>query len=309
MYNNNQREQFIETTIHTYNKQVSARKAFNRVEEFEQKAQRDIATFSVDEVKRVYKDLNEYSSESLYRINHYFSWYADWCIEHNIAGVTENVFDQISGSDLLQCAAKDELISFQQLKDWADDVASGSYVNAFVLVAPFFGFSHDNEFAEYAAVTRSDIKIRKDDAVFHLPTRELVTPVYVGKYALKATEEDGYYTSNKYVAYMPSDHAVKFAKRKTFTPQNMKYLVPNKFSRVFKERFNDDTLTVKKMERSGMAYYTKMVMSKYDKWTVRDVYDTPEFQREVVERFCLNNKEEGKYYIFKGIIENNVKRP
>jgi hypothetical protein len=46
MYNNDQREQFIETTIQTYNKQVSARKAFNRVEEFEQQAQRDIATFS-----------------------------------------------------------------------------------------------------------------------------------------------------------------------------------------------------------------------------------------------------------------------
>ena len=46
MYNNDQREQFIEITIQTYNKQVSARKVFNRVEEFEQQAQRDIATFS-----------------------------------------------------------------------------------------------------------------------------------------------------------------------------------------------------------------------------------------------------------------------
>lgn len=314
MYNNDQREEFI-NTISTHNKKMSARKAFDKVEKFERKAQRDIATFSTDEVKKVYRDLHEYKAETLYRINHYFSWYADWCIEHHIPGITENVFEKIVGEDIIQCAAKDELISYQQLREWSIKVVSYSYVNAFILVAPFFGFSHKNEFAEYAAITRSDIEIKKGEAVFHLPTRELTTPVYVGEYAIKATEEEEYYAPGDGIVtlmkYMPSDHVVKFVMRKSFEPQNMKYLIPSKFSRTFKIMFDDDTLTVKKMERSGMAYYAQKIMSKYNKWKVYEVYDTPEFQREVLDRFCLR-KTTHQYYVFTGILENNIagnKRP
>lgn len=307
-YNAKQKEQFI-ASLPPKAKVSTARVAFNKLSAYESKHQEDACNFNKSEIKDAYKGLNEYNTEYLYRIHNMMRKYTDWCIKEGLSGTNQNEYSNIGIHELSQCVAVSDIISQQQIREWAIELEENP-INSFLISAPFYGLSNANNFEEFV-LTRDNIQMPKNGstAILLLPTRKLVIPRYIAHYAIDSIESTQYFVSanNAKYTYIPSECVIKFLRKSSNSDTKISWLIANRYTRLFKPLFNDKTLSFTKVARSGMAYYAKSIMHKYKAQCVDDVYDTKEFQEDVIDRFRLN-KSTYSIYFFKTLL-NNSKSP
>lgn len=281
----------------------TVRVAFDTLSKYEEKFHKDICDFTVDEIREAYIGMEEYNAEYLYRINRMMRKYTDWCIQNKLTN-TDNSYNTFTIDELLDCVAADDFISPQRVREWAYRFSENP-MDAFLIAAPFYGLSSKNGYAEYI-LTRDNIQVNEESAVLKLPSRELVVPVYVADYALRAIDATEYtiHSINAIHPFIPSDYVIKFVQKSTNTKRNVGTLIANKYARLFKQALHDKNLTPKKLAKSGMVYFARKIMLQYGTRRIEDVYGTPEFQKDVIERFCLS-KSTYTIYFFTRLINKD----
>lgn len=308
MYNANQKQQFIESLPPKAKVHV-ARVSFEKLSVTELKLKKDLCNFNVEEIKSAYRKLNEYNVEYVYRVNSMMRKYADWCIENGLSSTKENDFSKLNINELLTCVSAENFISEQQIREWAYEVEDNP-VNPFLISAPFYGLSKENEYEEFV-LTRDniDLPINGAYAVLTLPTRKLTVPRYVAHYALDAIESTEYFipssdgTRQVGHRYEKSNNVIKFIAKRSNNECKIDNLILGRYSHLFKKKFGDNSLTFTKVFRSGMVHHAKYIMQQHHAQNVDDVYDLPDFQKEVIERFRLNKSQYSAYFFMKLVNE------
>ena len=80
MYNNELKERFLNTVLNTDASKNKAREFFNRSKGTEEKYNKDLSCFTIDEILDLYRSYNMYSTDALRRMHTDYLKYADFLL-------------------------------------------------------------------------------------------------------------------------------------------------------------------------------------------------------------------------------------
>ena len=144
MFNEELKREYIEyKTRNTVLPEGQLERVFRKAERFEEKYEKDISCFTVDEIRYCYKMLNLASTNSLVVINSTLSLYTQWCLEQNLVPDSQNHFLEMSLDAIDSLTNKTvknaSIISKETIYDWID--ALENPCDQFILLALYEGIS------------------------------------------------------------------------------------------------------------------------------------------------------------------------
>jgi hypothetical protein len=173
MYNEEIKQRYIaekEMTTNTPDRYLS--RQFDRTEEHELRLNKDLSSFTKQEILNMYKTFNFEAVETLDVMNSHFSLYTQWCLQQNLVPDCQDHFLEMNANDWLSCinlaALKKSVVSLETLYEWFEKLPNPS--DKFIMLALFEGLGGQN-FCELVNLRMADF----DGNTVHLCTGRTLT--------------------------------------------------------------------------------------------------------------------------------------
>lgn len=158
MYNEEIKQRYIaekEMTTNTPDRYLP--RQFDRTEEHELRLNKDLSSFTKQEILDMYKTFNFEAVETLDVMNSHFSLYTQWCLQQNLVPDCQDHFLEMNANDWLSCinmaVLKKSVVSLEILYEWFKQLPNPS--DKFIMLALFEGLGGQN-FRELLNLRMSD---------------------------------------------------------------------------------------------------------------------------------------------------------
>lgn len=192
--------------------QGALKRAFDKIELYENKLDKELCDFNLAEVVNFFQTLNSNTPETLNVINSYYKQYTDYCITHNIAESDFNAYDNLSLSDFYSIvnnyAKEQKIMTRKEILEYCKKLPN--YVDKFVLLGLFEGIN-GSFFSDFIDVSISDVNEKKK--TIKLSNRIIPVSSELINIAIEAYNEERYtgVDGNAKIAkpYIKSDLIIK----------------------------------------------------------------------------------------------------
>ena len=156
-------------------KEQVIQKLFEKVQVFEEAAQKDCSEFTEDEILSMYKEFESISPVSLLQQNTILSAYTLFAI-HQTGKHMQNAYEPLTVGDLKQCVCETELITRKQLSDLEDQLLND--VDKAILECLWEGISGNARLSDLVSLEDSMIDHKTKEIQINGNKRQLTDRLY-----------------------------------------------------------------------------------------------------------------------------------
>ena len=254
---------------------------FNKCRDLEEYYNKDVCNFTLDQIKQLLLTFNSTSVECLRVVTSVLRKYTQFMMENNLSIDNINHYDSVTTDILLQCVNKNVLnnkyIDRETLLNYIDELPNAS--DGWVLLAIYEGIQGDM----FSNVTFTDgngidyinevlnlydgTKFKPSHKLFELANESYITYTYEGirneSIHLMRLTGDRIFKCRDNIMWEDDD------KRKAYNRLLARI-------RLCKNYLNAKTMTIPRLQLSGMVYQFKCIMEKENK-TFDELFDSCEF--------------------------------
>ena len=206
LYNKKYKDAFIDDTLEgkeekAYRQSMIACFKNTAVKEYEK--DKDICTFTTEEVKDFYTSLKTASFMRLTVVDSQLKRYAAWCVEKEIIDPQENKIKGFTQEDLMQCTVsqKDNIISRERL---IEEIAILPNISErFLCLALFEGIA-GKEYCELTNLKKGDFENIDGKWIAHLVDKDLVITEELALMGIKSADTSVMYMYTRDLSFVES---------------------------------------------------------------------------------------------------------
>ena len=267
MYNRELKELFIPfyTKQRLNVKEQAMQSLFEKVQTFEEAAQKDCSEFTEVEILSMYKEFESISPVSLLQQNTILSAYTLFVI-HQTGRHMQNAYEPLTVGDLKQCVSATELITRRQLSDLEDQLLND--VDKAILECLWEGFSGKVKLCDLVSLEDSMINHKTKEIQINGVTRQLTDRLY---HLLNRAFKENLYqcfpnaNNGEIMVIELADDPGKLYKLR-WNADKGKQSARTRYEWVFRkiesirEFYGIPHFTIKNLQDSGFVYYLKIGM-------------------------------------------------
>lgn len=258
----------------------NAKNAFNRSEALEKHFDKDIYDFSIDEIRQLYKSFEFGSLSSLTSINYQYIYYVNYCVEHGICN--QNVFDAVKRVDIKDCVKQ---IYYDEMAMTRMESALVNPCDKFILLAPYYGFSTDYDYKDFALLNKKSFNKRRS-VITLWDGREIKCTPDMIEIGLKTFDTYKYYQAKGGTNILVGDGIIKVMPKSNGTGQiNYENIIQQRYSKVFRKQFMDNNLSFNHVRNSGIINFTNQIIFDECCGDINELWHNNRFQSEIIKGY------------------------
>lgn len=199
-YNNERKERYIaEKEASTMLPENYLERLFKSTSEFEEKYNKDICDFTVNEITDYYKNLNSASTGRLAFTNSSLRQYTQWCLNQSLVTDSQNHFEEFNHEKYQECinlaAFSSSIISKEMIDEWIGLLCNPC--DQFLIEAIYEGIS-GKELRELANLRITDFDLDNQTVTLHNEDEKRTIPVskQLCRLAVESANECYFYPNN-----------------------------------------------------------------------------------------------------------------
>lgn len=297
MCNQDIKEEFIEKSKDVY--KAFLMKHFKAIERYEKGYEKDVATFSTEEIIKMYTDFNFVVAYTR-RLNSLLRSYTDFYFSKKKIYDCENHYSEINTETIRKFVLKKPLLNYRDIIEAIEEIPNPC--DAFLIYGIFYGISGSPLLCEISLLKKSNIK--EDGMIITLPgidpygeiiqeARSIVADELLYDLAKKAADEYTYISGNSYGQYNKKMYTDKIVK--PIGDNSSSEDLPSSYIRIrrkivsLSKKYFGEAVTANDIKWSGIIYNMKVLMIQTNSANLFDVLKTPEFDK-IAERYNITNK-------------------
>lgn len=264
-------------------KATTMRHTFERLEKYERKFDKDLSDFSIEEIDYMYKNYNYVSSVKAYMmLNKDLVRYSEMC------GNPDNNFRFFQNIESMRPYANRRILSEDLLNRKASLLLNPCDV--FLLLAPFYGFSSNNDFEEYMINDRSQFL---DNNRIRLCTgRILKVSETLYEAALQALDTYEYQFDSGEIIELVGDSVIKLKNYynhvRHYKSQNARVMIYKRYRTTFTELLGQQ-YNISNIRLSGIVDKTLKIAHDKNYESYSEIWRDEKIQQEVVQPFQISD--------------------
>ena len=256
------------------------RNIFNKADDLEKFYNKDICNFTLSEIKNLLLTLNSTSVEYLRVVTSVLRSYTEYMMSNNLSIDNLNHYDSVDTEVLMSCvnkqSIKNKYISRKQLESYINDLPDPS--DAWCMLAIYEGIKGDNfsnvtlskgifDYENNTIELYDGSVFKPSDKLFDIAVESYETYVYEG---LKKLGSNNMRLTGEEI-FKVRDNVMFFYDEPKKAYNRLLTRV-----RLIKNYLDVSTITIPRLQISGMVYQFKCIMERENK-TYDELFDTDEF--------------------------------